>query len=208
MLELPCPRLTLSAEIVKVGTATAKERVVVAVSLPDVPVMVSVEVPMLAELLATRVSTLFPTVGVGEKDAVTPLGRPETARFTPPANPKRGLTETEVEPEAPWPILKAFDESVKDGAPMVRAKVVVSVRAPDMPVMVIVYCPTAAEALAVSVTVLSWYPVMEFGEKDAVTPLGKPDAERLTLPVNPFKGSTPTEVPLVAPWPRLTLPGL
>jgi hypothetical protein len=29
---------------------------------------------------------------------------------------------------------------------------------------------------------------MGFGEKDAVTPLGKPDAERLTLPVNPFKG--------------------
>ena len=208
MLELPCPRLTLSAEIAKVGTATAKERVVVAVSLPDVPVMVSVEVPMLAELLATRVSTLFPTVGFGEKDAVTPLGRPETARFTLPANPKRGLTETEVEPEVPWPILKAFDESVKEGAPMVRAKVVVSVRVPDVPVMVIVYCPTTAEAFAVSVTVLYWYPVMEFGEKDAVTPLGKPDAERLTLPVNPFKGFTPTVVPLEAPWPRLTLPGL
>ena len=27
--------------------------------------------------------------------------------------------------------------------------------------------------------------VAGFGEKDAVTPLGKPDAERVTLPVNP-----------------------
>jgi len=192
---------------VKVGTATAKEMVVVAVSLPDVPVMVSVAVPILAELLATRVSTLLPTVGVGKKDAVTPLGRPETARFTLPTNPKRGLTETEVEPEVPWPRFKGFDESVKDGAPIMSAKVVLSVRVPDVPVMVIVYCPTGAEALAVRVIVLFWYPVMEFGEKDAVTPLGKPDAERLTLPLNPFRGFTSTVVPLVAPWPRLTLPG-
>ena len=189
MPDVPWPRLRLPAEIVKVGTATLRERVVAAVSLPDVPVRVRVAVPTLAELLATRVSTLFPTVGLGEKDAVTPLGRPETARFTPPTNPKRGLTETEVEPDVPWPIVKAVDESVKDGAPMVRAIVEVSTRAPDVPVMGIVYCPTAAEELAVSVSVLFWSPVMEFGEKEAVTPLGKPDAERLTLPVNPFKES-------------------
>jgi len=80
---------------------------------------------------------------------------------------------------------------VKDGAPMVRAKVVVSVRAPDFPVMVTLYCPTAAELLAVSVSVLL-YPVVGFGEKDAVTPLGRPEAERVTLPVNPFREFTET----------------
>jgi len=53
------------------------------------------------------------------------------------------------------------------------------------------YCPTAAELLAVSVSVLLYPAVVGFGEKDAVTPLGKPDAERVTLPVNPFTGVTP-----------------
>lgn len=67
-----------------------------------------------------------------------------------------------------------------------RVKVVVSVRAPDFPVMVTLYCPTATELLAVSVSRL--FSTVEFGEKDAVTPLGRPDAERVTLPVNPFWG--------------------
>jgi len=147
--------------------------------------MVRVVVPMLAELLATRVSTLFPTVGFGKKDAVTPLGRPETARLMPPANPKRGLTATVVEPDVPWPMSRVFAESVKDGRPMVRARVVVSVRAPDVPVMVMVYFPRATEALVASVSVLFPYPVMGLCEKDAVTPLGRPETARFTLPVNP-----------------------
>ena len=67
-----------------------------------------------------------------------------------------------------------------------RAKVVVTVRAPDLPVIVTLYCPTAAELLAVSVSMLD--PVVGFGKKDAVTPLGRPEAERVTLPVNPFRG--------------------
>ena len=54
--------------------------------------------------------------------------------------------------------------------------------------MVALYCPAAAELLAVSVSVLA--PVVGFGEKDAVTPLGSPEAERVTLPANPFRGFT------------------
>jgi len=50
--------------------------------------------------------------------------------------------------------------------------------------MVTLYCPRLAVLLAVSVSVLA--PVVGFGEKDAVTPLGRPVAERVTLPVNPF----------------------
>jgi len=74
---------------------------------------------------------------------------------------------------------------------MMRANVVVAVRAPDFPVMVTLYWPTAAELLAVSIRVLS-NPVAGFGEKDAVTPVGRPEAERVTLPVNPFTGVTET----------------
>jgi len=64
--------------------------------------------------------------------------------------------------------------------------IVVTVWLPDFPVMVTLYCPRGAELLAVSVNVL--VPVVGFGEKDAVTPLGRPDAERVTLPVNPYNG--------------------
>jgi hypothetical protein len=53
--------------------------------------MVSMYCPRLAVLLAVSVSTLFPVVGFGLKDAVTPLGRPETARVALPLNPYCGL---------------------------------------------------------------------------------------------------------------------
>jgi len=75
---------------------------------------------------------------------------------------------------------------------MVRAKLVDTVRAPDFPVMVTLYCPTGAELLAISVSVLSNPAMVGLGEKDAVTPLGRPVAERVTLPVNPFREFTRT----------------
>jgi hypothetical protein len=65
--------------------------------------------------------------------------------------------------------------------------VAVFVRLPAVPVTVTVDCPTVVELVAVSVSVL--YPVVGFGEKDAVTPVGRPDTERFTLPANPYWGS-------------------
>jgi hypothetical protein len=66
--------------------------------------------------------------------------------------------------------------------------VVVAVRVPDLPVTVKGYCPIATELLDASVKVL--LPVVGFGEKDAVTPLGRPETEKVTLPVNPYCGFT------------------
>jgi hypothetical protein len=54
--------------------------------------------------------------------------------------------------------------------------------------MVTPYCPRLAVLLALKVTVV--VPVVGLGEKDAVTPLGRPDALKFTLPVNPFEGFT------------------
>jgi hypothetical protein len=68
---------------------TVSAMVVDAVSVPEVPLMVTVWVPEAAELLAVSVSTLLPVVGLVPKAAVTPLGRPEAASVTLPAN---GLT--------------------------------------------------------------------------------------------------------------------
>lgn len=55
---------------------------------------------------------------------------------------------------------------------------------PDVPVIVTVAVPVAAVLLAVSVNVLALAVLV--GLKDAVTPLGKPDADRLTLPLKPL----------------------
>ncbi len=70
----------------------------------------------------------------------------------------------------------------------VRLSVVVFVKLPDMPVMVMGLVPVAAEALAVSVNVL--VEVVGFGLNPAVTPLGRPEALKVTLPLNPLDGST------------------
>ena len=67
--------------------------VVLAVSEPDVPVMVRVVVPGAAVLLAVSVSMVEPdAMGFWAKDAVTPAGRPVTARLTLPVNPYWGFT--------------------------------------------------------------------------------------------------------------------
>lgn len=72
----------------KYGTATVKATLVVAVKFPEVPVIVTFDVPPAAALLTVNVSTLVPFVGFVPQAAVTPLGRPDvTARFTLPVNP-------------------------------------------------------------------------------------------------------------------------
>jgi len=60
----------------------------------------------------------------------------------------------------------------------------VCVKLPDVPVMVTVAEPVVAVPLAVSVRVLEV--VAGFGLKPAVTPLGNPEADMVTLPVKPF----------------------
>jgi hypothetical protein len=67
---------------------------------------------------------------------------------------------------------------------IVRLIVVLCVRLPDVPVIVIVVLPVDAVAPAAKVRVLAL--VTGFGLNVAVTPLGRPDAERVTLPLKPF----------------------
>jgi hypothetical protein len=70
----------------------------------------------------------------------------------------------------------------------VRVIVVAFVKPPDVPVIVTETVPGVAELPTASVSVL--VVVVALGLNDAVTPLGKPGADKLTLPVKPFFGLT------------------
>lgn len=74
------------------------------------------------------------------------------------------------------------------GPVTVRPIVVVCVRPPETPVIVIVEVPSVAAEEAVSVSVL--VDEVGFGLNPAVTPLGKLDALKVGLPVKPFTGTT------------------
>ena len=54
-----------------------RERVVVLVKAPDVPVMVTVNVPVVAVPLAEKVNTLLEVAGFVENVPPTPPGKPE-----------------------------------------------------------------------------------------------------------------------------------
>jgi len=106
---VPCaPRVMLrlegEAESVKLpeeGEFTVSSIVVEFFRLPEVPVMVTVAVPVVAVLLAVSVSTLVDVAGLVPKFAVTPEGRPEADRVTLPEKPSKGLTVIVVVPPAP-----------------------------------------------------------------------------------------------------------
>lgn len=87
----------------------------------------------------------------------------------------------------------------------VRVTVVVAVKLPDVPVMVTVEVPVVADAVAVSVSVL--VEVVGFGLNAAVTPLGRPAALKVTLPVKPFNGLTVMVLVPLPPCATLTLVG-
>ena len=97
---------------------TVRLMVVVCVRLPDMPVMVTLVVPVAAVPLAVNVNVLVPVVFVGLNDAVTPPGNPEADRFTLPLKPLRSLTVIVFVPLAPCTMERLFveDNRLKSGA--------------------------------------------------------------------------------------------
>ncbi len=186
--------------VISGGAPTVRAIVVDSVRLPAVPVIVTVAVPIAAELLAVSVSTLEAVAGFVPKLAVTPVGSPVAESVTPLENPFAPVTLMVSVALAPWITerVPAVAASVKLGAAVtVTDTVVEAVRPPDVPVIVTVVVPVAAVLLAVSVSTLG--PVAGFVPKLAVTPVGSPVAASMTLPVNPFKPLTLTVSVAVAP---------
>ena len=74
------------------GALIVREAVVLAVRLPDVPVIVMRVVPGVAFALTETLRAALLVVGLPVMVAVTPLGNPETAKATDPTNPYLGKT--------------------------------------------------------------------------------------------------------------------
>ena len=71
---------------------TARATVVVCISAPEIPVMVTIAGPTVAQFAAVKVNILVPAGVAGLNDAVTPDGTPPTARLTAPLKPLRSVT--------------------------------------------------------------------------------------------------------------------
>lgn len=174
--------------------------VVVAVTPPEVPVIVILLVPVAAVLLALNVSVLDALVGFVASAAVTPAGKPDTASFTLPVNPYRGVTTTVAAADLPVPRsrLPGIVESEKLGVCTVSAICVVLVMLPDVPVIVTVVDALAAVLAAVKVSTL--LPEVGFVPHFAVTPAGNADViANLTVPENPPASTTVIVVEPEAP---------
>lgn len=199
----PCTTETVAAVGARVklgGRFTVSASVVEAVRLPEVPDIVMVAVPVVTVLDAVSVSTLEPVAGLVPKLAVTPLGKPVAVSVTLPVKPLAPVTLIVSVTLAPWITETVADVGarVKLGAAFtVSAIVVEAVSVPEVPVIVTVDVPVVAVFVAVNVMPLA--PVAGFVPKLAVTPVGRPVAVRVTLPVKPFAGVTVTVSVAVLP---------
>jgi len=163
---------------------------------------------VIAELLTVNVNVLAEVEEFGLRVAVTPVGRLDAEKLTVPVKPRIGLTVIVDVPVLPRATLRLLGdaERLKFGPRFtVRAIVVVCVRPPDVPVIVTVALPVVAVLLAVSVSVLVL--VVLLGLNDGVTPLGRPEADRLTLPPKPLCGLTVIVLVPLLPWVIVTLLG-
>ncbi len=151
-----------------------------------------------AEVLTATVKTLLEVAGLGLNDAVTPAGSPLVLSATFLSNVFVGAMLTVVLPLVPGVMIRAFGRTdrLKFGSNVVSWIVVVRTRLPDVPVMVIVLVPIAAESLTSSVIVL--VEVAGLGLKDTVTPAGGLVTLRVTFPSKPA-----SEVMAIVPVPLL-----
>jgi hypothetical protein len=168
---------------------------------PEVPVIVTVAVPTVAvaDAVSVSVEVALPfaggVTGLVENDAVTPLGKPDALNVVAELNPPVLVMVIVLVPLAPCVTVTEVGDAatVKLGVAVeftVSASVVVAIKLPEVPVIVTVADPVVAVLLAVSVSTL--VPVVGFVPNAAVTPVGRPDAARVTLPVNP-----PTSVTVI-----------
>lgn len=176
---------------------TVSAMVVVALTVPLVPVMVTLLVPAVAVLDAVNVTVLVPVVEAGLKLAVTPLGKPLAASATVPVKPLDGLTVIVLLAVPPWATetLVGFAASVKVGVVPVTVKAMVAlwVRFPLVPTIEILVVPDGVFDCPLKLMLMVPLPLTELGLKLALTPEGRFVADTDTVPVKPNNAATVTE---------------
>ena len=144
---------------------------------------------MVAKLLTVSVNLVEEVEALGLNEAVTPLGRLEAENVTLSVKPFVGWTLIVDVPDLPRRTVRLLGKAdrLKFGPGVtVKVTVVVCVRPPEVPATVTVVVPVLAKLLALKVSVL---PVLAgLGLNPAVTPLGRPEADKLTLPAKPLDG--------------------
>ncbi len=157
---------------------------VVAVRLPDLPVIVTAALPAVAELAVAIFTALLPDV-IAPKVTVTPFGRPDADSVTAPVKPDISVMAMLLVPVDPRVTVKVAGVAARvnpGGGLTVRATVALLLSAPDVPVTVMMDVPAGALLAAERVSVL----MADFTAlKVAVTPLGRPDAASATVPLKP-----------------------
>jgi len=197
----------VAARVKPGGGLTVRAIVALLVKVPDVPVIVTVDVPAAAVLVAVNVSVLLPAV-TAPNVAVTPVGRPDAVSATAPLKPETSLMAMLLVPLPPGVMLKVAGvaASVKPGGGLtVSAIVALLVKVPDVPVIVTVALPAAAVLAAVKVSVLLPDAI---APNVAVTPVGRPDAASATVPLKPFRAVTAMLLAPLAPGVTLKLAGV
>lgn len=173
-------------------------------------VTVTFEVPVVAVLLAEKVSVELPLPGAameaGLKLAVTPEGKPDADSETAALKPPLTVVETVLLLEPAWATdtLEGEALTAKSGVAAevtVRVMAAVCVTPPPVAVTVTVAVPVVAVLPAERVKVELPLPgaAMELGLKLAVTPVGSPEADSATAELNP--PLTAVEIVLVAELP-------
>lgn len=177
---------------------------------PEVPLIVMLNVPTLAVRETLRVSLLLVVAGLGLNEAVTPLGEPEADSVTRLLKPFSRVRVMVLVPLLPRAMVREFGESerLKSGCGpgvIVSETVVACKRLPDVPVTVMVNVPTVAVDVADNRRVL--VVAAGLGLNEAVTPVGMPDAVKLTLLEKPFTGLTVMMDCPDVPWLKERLEG-
>lgn len=169
---------------------TVRLIVVVWLSEPDRPVIVTVLVPVNAELLTASVRVLDPVAGFALHEDVTPLPCPVTENVTELENPLVGLTVIVDVPCDPRVMVKLVGDAESEkfaGAVTLSVTETVCAMLFPVPVTVIVYVPTAVLAPTFMVMVALPDPgaAREVGLKLTDTPDGWPFAVNETAELKP-----------------------
>jgi len=176
---------------------TARTVLVEWVSEPLVPVTAKVKLPVGVLAVVVMVSVELPEVLIdaGEKEGDAPAGKPVAVKLTVPAKPFNAATVTvyvALPPEM-MEVVEGVTLTVKSGAVTLSVTLVLCAASSILvPVIASSELPPGVFVPVVTVMVELPEPATELGEKEADAPEGRPVADKVTWPVNPYRALTVT----------------